>query len=336
MPRLFFLLSLVYACFASADTFLMREVPPSEALQVDGARGYWFYKEPYKEPEAEAAPAPSQAQSTPQQPVPKECSSAATWTAHCGFVDPKGNFEFQVKQRDALMQQMAMQPDSSKAVEDYQRYNKWMVQQAIKAAQMWQYNLAQRPDLDPGVQAPISQFGLGLVTKANEAAAKDIWTAISDSGGFLTIFTRDDCTYCHAMLPLLGLVSRDTSIPAYVAPLDGVCPKEVPQDICLPQKVAYDSAAVLQVSMVPSVFLYVPDQTWIRVANGVVTSEAIKARISNFFTAYRTGLAKGLSSEDGKPAMSFSGDAGRAPTAAGAAAGVPLPTPREMQAIVRP
>jgi len=145
------------------------------------------------------------------------------------------------------------------------------------------------------------------------------------------MFTRDDCPYCHSALPLVARASRETGIPAYIAPLDGKCFKDVPADACLPRDVSYAAGVALQATIVPAVFLYVPEQTWIRVATGVVTSETLKARISNFFAAYRNGLAKGLSSEDGSPAVAFSGQAGIGQEAKGVARGVPMPTEAEIR-----
>lgn len=331
MPAIARLLLLLAFSTSALAQEAMQSVRPGDELKVEGARGYWFYKEPVKDLPLAVEPTPEAAPSKENPKKTNPCLSVATWTANCGFVNPKNSFEFQAKQRDELMQQMALNPDSAKAVESFQRYNKWVVEQGVKAAQMWQYNMVQNPDLDPSVAAPISAVGLALVSSANNASAVEIWRVIAESGGFLVMFTRDDCPYCHSSLPLVARVSTETGIPAYVAPLDGKCFKDVPAEACLPGDVSYASGVALQATLVPAVFLYVPDQTWIRVATGVVTSETMKSRISNFFAAYRSGVAKGLASESGSPAVSFGGQAGIQQGAKGTAEGVRMPTEAEIK-----
>jgi conjugal transfer pilus assembly protein TraF len=312
---------------------VLADVPPGREVFQDGAKGYWFYREPPK-PE----PTPEQPTSTPvpgpnqERPKPS-CAKAETWTPSCGFVDPGMDFSFQEKQRDALMQRMTLAPDDSSVVEAFQRYNKWVVGQSIKAAQMWQWNLTQRPDLDPGVQAPISSFALGLVANMNDASSKSVWKYIADSGGFLVAFTRSDCVYCSHMLPSLLRVQKTTGIPLHIAPIDGQCYKEVDPQRCLPAKTAFEAARVLQVSLVPALFLYVPENTWIRVATGMSTDTTIQSRISNFFAAYRTGLAKGIVGSGSTPGVSFdSHTLGLTPGSAGA---TPVPTEAELRGLLK-
>lgn len=325
----------VFLLFFSAVSVADNTPSPGQEIFVDGAKGYWFYKEPVKPTPDERQEQERQVSRAETKPSESErCGKAATWTLDCGFVNPGMDFAFQEKQRDALMQRMALAPDDAVAVEAFQRYNKWVVGQAVKAAQMWQWNLAQRPDLDPTVQAPISTFGLGLVSEVNRAASKELWKYIADNGGFLVAFTREDCIYCHHMLPTWASVQKTTGIPFYFAPIDGKCLKKVHPDACLPGKTAFDSASVLRVSVVPALFLYVPDQTWIRVATGVASETAITGRITNFFAAYRTGLARGLASDGPTPKVSFDGhDLGL--VQGGRGTGVGPATQKEMHELLR-
>ena len=61
--------------------------------------------------------------------------------------------------------------------------------------------------------------------------------------------------------------------------------------------------------MVPTVFLYVPKQTWLRVSTGVTDQQTMRTRVIQFFTAYRTALLNGVNNGEGtKASVDFSGN----------------------------
>jgi conjugal transfer pilus assembly protein TraF len=302
------LISLFYLCVASAYAAPPTvSVTPGDELHHDVEQGWFFYKDPAK---TEAIPDINNglpASELPaDKPKPKPCLSAKTWTPACGFVDPGKDFDWQSTQRDALLQQMVMSPGDQKEVEAFQRYNKWVVDKAVEAGNTWYWNMTQHPDLDPSVSAPISSFGLNMASGIAANNSKEIMSYIAKQGGLLVYFTRDDCSYCHMMAPGVARIAADTGIPTYDATLDGKCVPGFTGEHCLSDQVSLAPAKALKVTTVPSLFLYIPDNTWIRVASGITADDEVKGRIVNFFAAWRTAIAQGMSSSvDGQPPVDF-------------------------------
>lgn len=310
---------------AAAD----RNSPAAALNQQDPTRGWFFYEDP----EREAVPKPEQA--TPADPKkppekkPNKCLSKATWAADCGFVDPGTDFEFQAKQRDILIERMSVSRNDPKAVEDFQRYMHWAVGRATEVANLWHYNTVQNPDLDPSVARPISQFGVRLMADVKSNHNKDIFQALKDEGAGLVYFTRSDCTFCKSMAPLVQNLGVDTGLPVWNAALDDRCEAQF-ADKCRTGKDVSEPAKRLSVTVVPTLFLVLPDDTWIRVGTGVTDTNTLAARIVTFFSAYRNALLKGLQpGADGKPAMDFGSTGAR-----GTAEGVRMPSESDVNKLL--
>lgn len=270
-------------------------------------RGWWFYETKPEIPE-EVLPEPPKQTPVARAETPEEktarCKDPAVWTPDCGFVDPGNNFDFQSQQRDALLTQMVMNPSDPKAVEAFQYYTKWIMDQAVSVANMWYFNRVQNPDLDPQVTQPVSAFGLRLVSGVKEANSKEIFSFLQENG-MLVYFSRTDCSYCHDMSPIIQMVASQTGIPVWDASLDEHCLPGF--DNCLAAPATLDPARALQVATVPAVFLHVEPNTWIRVSTGVTSAETLKSRIVNFFSAYRAAMLKGVENGDGvRPSVDFS------------------------------
>jgi conjugal transfer pilus assembly protein TraF len=303
---------------------------PSESLNNVPARQGWFwYLDPKKEkkkpkPEVAAAPPPAPASEPSTQAVvivapstasapaaayppgdKEHCKLKDSWEPSCGFVDPGNDFDFQAKERDILLQQMSLQPDKPEAVEGAQRYMKWVVTKASMAANMWYFNMVQHPDLDPTVQNPISEIGIALASRVNKANQVEIFDLIRNEGGVLFYFSRDDCDYCHEQAPYTRRVARMMGLQLINVPLDGKCLPGFEGDNC-GSNITNQQVAPLNVAVVPALYLYVPDNTWIRLGTGVVTDTTIIANTVNFFSAYRSAVLNGLDNSDGvRPSVTF-------------------------------
>lgn len=272
----------------------------------DPERG-WFFYETKPEPEEDVFYYPPKSKLPPpkkeekkkskSKEVKKEpvdpCTKMSTWKPECGFVDPGKSFEFQAKQRDMLFQRMTMEPENPKAVEDLQYYVKWVYEKATMATRMAEFNRAQNPDLDPSAYAPISAFGIRLASEVKDARSENMFKFLQNEGAFLVYFTRDDCVYCHHMLPTIKNVSSATGLKVWNASLDNKCLIK-DSSLCLTAPETIGPAQALKVSTVPALFVYVPDNTWIRVSNGVSSESRIKSRIVTFLTGYRSALLKGV------------------------------------------
>lgn len=274
-------------------------------------KGWFFFDDPVVPEPAPEPPAPPLPRPAPQPPRSPEdpCSKPATWTAECGFVHPGSDFEFQAKQRDALMQRMSVAPNDPKAVEAFQYYMRWVLERTSEVTNLWWYNMVQNPDLDPNVRAPVSAFGLRLMTDVQRGRDQEIFDLIKAEGGFFVYFSRHDCVFCHNMSTPLQALSRETGLPIRNAALDERCMPGF-EEGCMKAPATFAPAQALQVTTVPAIFLYVPENTWLRVATGVVDTQSMVNRTSQFFQAYRNALLGGTrNSVNGRPSVDFGGNA---------------------------
>lgn len=309
-------------------------VPGADLVKEAPRKGWFWYqdpieekKEPVKEePEMELKVSPKAVEKAPtvviggvnkeKEPVDEEkkCKTKETWTAECGFVEPGNDFEFQAKQRDILLQQMSLRPDVPEVVEAAQLYMKWIVSKAAQAANMWYFNMIQNPDLDPTVKNPISEVGLALASNVKSAHRREYFKTIREEGGVLFYFSRADCSFCHDQAPTTKRVARTMGLPLINIPLDGKCIEGFEGKDCEPN-IPIEQIAVLDVKTVPSIFLYVPQNTWIRLGTGIVSDDKILAHTVNFFSAYRAALLAGIDNSKGaRPTVSFDSEINETPT----------------------
>ena len=298
-------------------------------------RGWFFFDDPKPpEPPASApAPAPSPPQTAPAQPPAppqKLCTKKETWSPDCGFVDPGEDFAFQAKQRDALFERMVVAKNNPAAVEAVQRYMNWTLERASEVANLWVYNAVQKPELDPNIKAPVSSFGLKLMADISSSDQKKLFSSLKAEGAFFVVFTRESCAFCHQMGDTLSTLSADTGLPVHNASLETKCMPYAKND-CIVGPQAISAAQALSVTTVPSLFLFVPKNTWLRIGTGVVDVSTLKNRTSQFFTAYRNALLQGVnnSSSTSIPSVSFSPS-----NSTGTAQGVPL-SPEDTEQKVR-
>ncbi len=304
MPRrliLLFLWLLPLACHAEQTAALEAQERPD--------RGWWWYETPPVADEevviVPAEPPPSDA--APEFVMPEDpCQSTDDWTVDCGFINPGKDFAFQAQQRDALLEHMVMNPEDTQAVEAFQYYSKWILDQSVSVANMWYYNRIQNPEIDPQASNPVSQFGIRLVRDLKTVKSKELFDLIGDSGGLLVYFTRTDCSFCHTMAGIIQKVARRTGLELWDASLDDQCLPGFER--CMTQADTLKPAQLLQVTTVPTLFLYLEPSTWIRVSTGVTDMMTIESRLVNFFSAYRAALVKGLTpNENGRAPVDFSG-----------------------------
>lgn len=296
------------------------DAQPGAELHVDPARKGWFwYRDPKKDepkeeelvppvPEVKPAPkilGPIVVITRSKEDEEKKCLEKDTWEAKCGFVDPGDDFDFQAKQRDILLQQMSMRPDVPEAVEAAQRYMKWVVGRASMAANMWYFNMVQSPDLDPRIKNPISEVGIALATRVQQASQFEYFKLIKEEGGILFFFTRSDCSFCHDQAVYTRRVAHTMGLRVINIPLDGKCLAGFDGDDC-GDNIKPEQVAVLDVRIVPAIYLFVPSNTWIRLGTGIVTDETILANTVNFFSAYRAAMLNGLDNSKGaRPSVTF-------------------------------
>lgn len=221
------------------------------------------------------------------------CASSKTWTKECGFINPKGDFALQAKERDALRINAVMHPNNQKSVIQFQKYMRWATNESILFTQMWQYNMQQIPSLNPRSESPISRFGLVMASQIKNANARNVWRELKSLGAFFVYFSRSDCSYCHAMASTVKRLSHQTGLTIWDASLDNQCLSGFKH--CRTANTTTRPAEVLHVTIVPSLFLYVPkSQSWIRISTGISSLDAVKTRTVEFFQAVHNAAEHGL------------------------------------------
>lgn len=316
----------VVAATSAAYAADVQSAPGQDLHKAPAKKGWFWYLDPPEEkkkvppkpvepvPEPVVVPKvtpplviiakPSKKELTPAERE-KLCKEKDTWEKECGFIDPGDDFEFQAKQRDILLQMMSLTPGNPDSVEQAQRYMKWVVGKASMAANMWYFNMVQNPDLDPTVKNPISEVGLALASRITQASQYEYFRLIKEEGGVLFYFTRSDCSYCFDQAPYAARVARTMGLEIINVPLDGKCLPDFVGLAC-GDNVKPEQTAVLDVKIVPALYLYVPSNTWIRLGTGVMTDQTILANTVNFFSAYRAAMLQGLDNGKGsRPTVSF-------------------------------
>lgn len=342
------LISTMGAASVATAQETQQAVPGSELNKETPRKGWFWYQDPVEKKETpkeviEVAPVnevkvdktvpvvgvskPKEEKTqVPLEEDPEFCLTKEKWVASCGFVDPGNDFDFQAKQRDILLQQMSLQPDKPEVVEAAQRYMKWIVGKASQAANMWYFNMVQNPDLDPTVKSPISEIGIALASKVRNASRLEYFRTIREEGGILFYFSRHDCSYCHDQAPMTRRVARTMGLQLINVPLDAKCIEGFEGDDCAPN-IPIEQIAVLNVQIVPSLYLYVPDNTWIRLGTGVVSDQKILANTVNFFSAYRSAMLAGIDNGNGvRPTVTFDPNINTRPTGVAPADGSKAPS----------
>lgn len=248
-----------------------------------GARRDLSTAEPEKEQQLLV---PLVAMTKKQETDEERCSKMETWDVTCGFINPGKNYDWQSMQRDELKLQMVMNPEVPKAVEGFQRYSKWAVNQAIAVWKMWQFNMVQNPELHNTASQPLTSFGLKALSAEKERERSTVFDALREQGAFFVWFTRSDCSYCGYTRQLVLDLSRELSLPIYNASLDGACYPGFEKEFCRTGEATTDPARLLKVKIVPDLMLYLPEEkAWVRIATGVVTKDVMRDRVALFFQA---------------------------------------------------
>lgn len=220
------------------------------------------------------------------------------------------------------MQSMVMNPEDPNAVLQFQKYNQWLANEAIQVANMWYFNEIQHPGLNPQSTHPISQFGLQLAENVKRNTDDQIFSYLAKHAIFLD-FTRQSCYYCHAMAPNVMSLGHKTGVPVWDASLSTTGCLPGFQNHCVAAPLTIKPAEMLRVKEVPTLFLFIRPDTWIRVGTGVVDEATLRARIVDFVSAYRTAILKGVHNGNGAQAsVDFAPGADSAKSLGGDGAGV--------------
>jgi len=292
---------------------------------------FWGYipeDEVVVEPEEEEETPPDEIVIDVVVPLEVDCQDPEQWNASCGFVDPDGDFDFQSKQRDVLLQQAVMTPNDPESVAAFQRYMRWAVDQALVMSRMWEWNQWQDQELNPLVHSPVSSFGLRAASRVRQGQRNEVIDEIKAQGGFLVWFTRESCPFCHDMQRAMRDIQRETGLEIYNAPLDGECMPifEGLDSLCENTGLTIEAARHLGIQAVPDLWLHLPeDDLWFRISSGVEASRRIVARLEVFFGGIQRAAEQGIEATSGQsPAVDFSTPDLLQRASGGLGAGIPM------------
>lgn len=134
-------------------------------LDRNPAKGWYFYEKKVQPQELVFSLFPLQGQTKQTDNKKNTCPDPLKWTVDCGFINPttlglssEQAFKFEQKQYKSLLRNYSLYPNDVDAVYRFQKFNMWVLNQAMTASYTWQYNLAQHPDVDANVQVPVSQL----------------------------------------------------------------------------------------------------------------------------------------------------------------------------------
>ena len=236
----------------------------------------------------------------------KKCTDINNWDESCGFIDPGEDFDFQSKQRDIFLKGLIMKSGSPKAVKNMQKYQRWVLDKAIEASNVWEFNLVQDPTLSAAVKKPTSAFGIHAATQIRQNTTAGVMNEVIEQGGYFVWFTRSDCAFCHKQLGLITRMGKQNQLPIRNVSLDGECMKGFEKD-CVIAPYSLIPAKDLGVQIVPSIYLYLPkDDTYIRISNGLESLSTINNRVKNFFLAVKAAVINGTENGQGRtPSVNF-------------------------------
>lgn len=245
----------------------------------------------------------------PKEEEKEKCTNKENWSEECGFIDPGTDFDFQAMQRDVFLKNLLMKSNNPKSVENMQRYQKWLVSKAVQASKMWEFNLAQKPELSASINNPVTSFGLNMTTQLRDDTTEAVFEEIRGEEGIYVWFTRSDCPFCHRQISSMLKMEKEYDIKIRNVSLDNSC-MEGFKDDCLTAPFTLEPARALNIEIVPSFFVYLPkDESWIRIANGVESRNTIANRIKNFFLGVKAAHINGVDNSSGNtPSVDFSTD----------------------------
>ena len=270
---------------------------------------HYGYIDPLGELEIKEEIQPTTTPAPPPEPDKEEekCTSKDNWSEECGFVDPGEDFDFQAMQRDIFLKNLLMKSNDPKSVENMQRYQKWLVSKAVQASKMWEFNLAQKPELSASVNNPVTSFGLTMASQLRDDTTESVLEEIRGEKGVYVWFTRSDCPFCHRQIMTMKDLEREFDIEVRNVSLDQTCMNGF-EDDCISAPDSIEPAKALKIEIVPSFFVYMPkDKTWIRISNGIDSKSTIIRRITNFFIGVKSAHLNGVDNGSGNtPSVDFS------------------------------
>jgi conjugal transfer pilus assembly protein TraF len=275
----------------------------SHRCKAKGECGWWFG---FIDPALEETKITEEEKQKPSVPNPEtqeqKCSKSSTWTDECGWVDPKGDFEFLVIMREKLSQNALMYSDDQRHVKEFQKFMLWLVDSAVSYSKTWEWNMMQDQSLNPFARHPVSTFGLRAAVRAKGEHLLGIFDEINEQGGSLVFFTRSDCTYCHVQLQAIKKLSTESGLSVVNVSLDDTCMPGYTGKQCITvnEPLIKEAITAIGINIVPDLFLFLPKDNinnngWVRVSTGNESVSTIKRRIKMFFEGVRSASAAGLS-----------------------------------------
>lgn len=262
---------------------------------VEGEQGFYWDCQQTLTPTQTIDPGsnqrPIKEKSPKEENQENKCHNEKTWSVRCGFVDPKGNYDFFKKQEIVLRRSMVMHAEDSNKTLAYQKIHHWVVAQAIKVAENWEYNRLNKLPFDKDSMS-FSAFGLRILKHVKKLSKKDFFKALKNESVKLIWFTREDCIYCHHMGNPMRYLEKIVNIPIINISIKGDCIKKKKTYYfeCNKDEKGAMLASLARVDITPSVYAYIPKSSkkskggfqFIVISRGVESADMINHRLYRF------------------------------------------------------
>jgi len=188
-------------------------------------------------------------------------------------LDPLIEAALEREQLERLRAEAILRPTED-SVHAYIQKQTWASNQADRFSQVWDAVMRQHPELDYTVKYPTVQFARHIYLDQEKIKTQKAIEDFKKQYGFF-FFLRGDCSYCHAVAPMIKEVSLKSGISVTAVSLDGGTLFEYPN--VLPDN---GIAKQMEVYSVPAVFAVNPSNNeWFPIVTGPISAADLEERI---------------------------------------------------------
>ncbi len=243
-----------------------------------GAEGWFWYHDP---------PVPMKAPKKKQPPQPPKPPQAAREAPPQEVAKPAGPPPLSAEWLKANIPKylnQAIDDPSHENVRAYYYLQRLAMDKSSRFARVAQEVVMGDPRLDETSRQPITNYAANEVPKAAAVATEEALKGIAQSAG-LFFFFRSDCRFCHIMAPVLQRFGDTYGLSILPVSLDGA---PLPDGSFPDYQTDNGVAAALKVEVTPAVFLALPPDTFVGVAQGALSMSELTERV--VMAAHKAGL----------------------------------------------
>lgn len=177
------------------------------------------------------------------------------------------------EQGEELRAKAILEP-TAKSLADLMQWEKTMWEKAEYFGNMWQMVLRSKPDLDYSIQNPTSQYARHVYLDVQQKKLVATFKKFRNEYG-LILFYKENCPYCHIMLPVVRTFSEKYGLNLNALSLDEKLPSN--KQSTIPN---IRLGEQFNVTAVPALFAVSPHSgDYFPISNGAVSEQELEERI---------------------------------------------------------